>query len=145
MNPHGDVQGEGVGAVNKKLTWSRLHLQSQQHPSFTLWNGRWKHLPIQSQSALACAMHALNGNGSLFFFCLLASELAHAEPSCLQHGLLPATKCLMDQAITVMMSSKVLPFIAWSGRMTKGILILPFLPESPGRFKLIITTDSVLS
>ena len=144
MNPLW-VEGRWGRAVNKKLTWSRLHLQSQQHPSLTLWNGRWKHLPIQSQSALACTMHALNGNGSLSFLRLLASDLAHAEPSCRQHGLLPATKCLMDHAMTVMMSSKVWPFIAWSGRMTNGILILPLLPASPGRFKLIITTDSVLS
>ena len=126
-------------------TWFLLQVHSQQQPSMTLWNGKWKHLPIQSQSARTWFKQDLKGSGVSAFLALFRSLLFHGEPSCRQTGLEPAKACLMAQASTSLMSSKV-PFEqAKSGRITSGIRNLPFLPDKPGRLRLIMMTDSVLS
>ena len=66
-------------------TWSLLQVHLQQHPWMTLWKGKWKHLPIQSQSALTWLRQAWNPNGPVRFS-LWWSDFLQGSWSCLPVG-----------------------------------------------------------
>jgi hypothetical protein len=131
----------GGGCLFRSRTSLLFTLHSQQQPCFTLWNGRWKHLPIQSQSPLTWHKHALNGRWPVFP-ALFLSVGPQAVASCLHTGRTPARTCLMDHAMTPMTSSYVFSEAAQSGRQKRGILSLPFLPGRPGRLRVTATTLS---
>ena len=122
-----------------------LHLHCQHTPAFTLWKGKWKTWPIQSQSALIWQRQVWIGTGSVILLFLSLSVGSHALPSCLHVGLAPARECRMSQANTALISSIVLSPIHHSGKIHMGTLILPLLPGRPGKFSEVIATDSVRS
>ena len=129
--------------INRTSFLLRGHCQ--QMPANTLWKGKWKTLPTQSQSALIWQRQVRIGTGTVILLFLSLSVGSHALPSCLHVCLAPARECRMSQANTALISSIVLSPIHHSGKISMGILILPLLPGRPGKFSEVISTDSVRS
>ena len=124
---------------------SGVHSHIQQHPLEVLCFGKPKVSPKNFQSPLTSTNTDLAPNEIPFFFLLQRSDFLQAVLSCRACGAVPKKHHCKLQLTISMMSVHVLAPICFRDMAVIGSRKVWYGSLTPGRFRLKVSTDSVLS